>query len=153
MQFAYLWDMVEKTDGSMVFLGTTFNDTLPLWHNDDDVWLIGVDSNGCLLPGGCDPDTSGGYVDTVTIVKNISVEGNSFTVFPNPTNGALVVRTSCMGTFILYTLIGQQLMQYPAEKGSNNFYFPCNLSPGIYLGKFIPDEGGQMKEVKIIYQP
>ncbi len=151
-KFAYLFDMVEKQNGNLVLAGSTLNDSLPIWHNDLDIWLISVDSNGCLLPG-CDPDTSGGYMDTITAVKNINGEGTSFYVYPNPTEGALIVKTFGRGSFILSTLIGQQLIRYPVEKGTNNFFFPANLAAGMYLGKFIPDEGGQTKEVRIIYQP
>jgi hypothetical protein len=42
------------------------------------------------------------------------------------------------------------MTEYKIIKGDNGFAFPPNAVAGMYLGKFIPDDGGQISEVRIV---
>jgi type IX secretion system substrate protein len=152
---AYLRDVAERPDGDLVFTGTTFNDTLPLWHEQRDVWIVGIDSNGCQMPGGCDPDTSNGVADTITEVTSPrpSPQVERVMLYPNPTTGNLTVKASSAGKFTLYSLLGQKIQEYKVQVGQTNLLLPVSLAAGMYMGQFKPDDGGQTKQVRLVYQP
>ena len=142
-QDAYIRDMVEKTDGSLLFTGQSFDDSLPAWHQHYDMWLLGVDSNGCEIPG-CN----------ITGIKNIiQPKTLSFSVYPNPTYGPLTVNSTAGGTFELYTLEGQLISKYRVSTRGTDLTLPPNLAGGVYMGVFKQDDGGLQKTVRLIYQP
>ena len=133
--FAYIRDMIEKPDGNLVFIGQTFNDTLPVWHNGADLWLVGVDSNGCEIAG-CGPGLW--PAGTGTLVK----PGVGLKVYPNPTTGELTVRVPEAGTFTLYNLQGQHVQQYQLPKGETLLRLPEQLATGMYMGRYTNEQGG-----------
>jgi len=123
------------------------NDTLPAWHTNEDVWLVGTDSNGCILPGGCNPNTTDG-VKPLTLPKE-----QAFRVYPNPTTGSFTILASGAGTFTLYTLLGQKLQQYIVAAGQTELQFPVNISAGMYIGTYKPDDGTNQSTAHLLYQP
>jgi type IX secretion system substrate protein len=154
-QAAYMRDVAERPDGGLVFAGASLNDTLPAWHSQLDVWLVGVDSNGCQMPGGCDPDTSNGVVDTITEVTSPrpSPQVERVMLYPNPTTGNLTIKASSAGKFTLYSLLGQKIQEYKVQVGQTNLLLPVSLAAGMYMGQFKPDDGGETREVRLVYRP
>lgn len=148
---AYVTDATEKPDGSLVFVGYTFNDTLPSWHGGDDVWLMGTDSNGCLLPG-CDPDTSGGVVDTITRVITPTPKGE-FAVFPNPNSGIFTIRFSSWQTGVVQLMVTNMLgekvkeLAVPANKETE---VQLNGPPGVYFINCVRD--GMRECVRVVVE-
>ena len=101
-QDAYFRDMAEKPDGSLIFTGVTFNDTIPSWHQYRDMWLIGVDSNGCEIPG-CN----------VTGIKNIIKHNQqSYIVYPNPSSNELTIEHAADCDVRIFNLLGQEVFSY-----------------------------------------
>ena len=131
--FAYIRDMVEKPDGSLVFIGKSFNDTLPAWHAMGDLWLIGTDSNGCELPG-----CGNGLFPASVVSPQLSVA--SLRVYPNPTTGHLTISAPEQGMFIVYDLLGQQTARYSVIKGETEIVLP-GVAAGVYLGRFLGESG------------
>jgi len=141
---SYIRGVVEKPDGSLVFTGTSMNDTLPAWHTNEDVWLVGTDSNGCQVIG-CSPDTP-------TAVTSIAVPKEELLIYPNPTNNNFIVKTTEQGSFSLYTMQGQLLQQYNITATETNLQLPPNLAPGIYIGIFTGSNGSR-NIIRLVYQP
>jgi hypothetical protein len=142
---SYLRDAAERNDGRIVMVGGGFNDTLPSWHNWQDVWLVGIDANGCELAG-CG-------VDTASQVPAVAVATDDVVVWPNPTTGQLFVRVAHSGRFVLYDMIGRQLSECNVITGQAELKIPPGTASGMYMGVFKPADGGLEKEVRIIYQP
>lgn len=130
----YFYDVVEKPDGSLVFFGQSYNDTLPVTHQYADMWIVGVDSNGCELSGGC--STNLWPAGTSPIPSEGGV-----TVFPNPSTGRMTVRVPVEGVFMVYDLKGQLVQQYRLEKGETEITLPSGIAPGVYLGRFVTEFG------------
>ena len=139
-------DVAERADGSLIFCGDAWNDSLPVWHIDQDVWLISTDSNGCLTPG-CDPDTT----DLSTGVPEVALaSANTIVIYPNPTTGTLTIQASDEGSFYLYNIMGQMTGHYTVRAGETFIALPPSLASGIYMGKYIPANGQDANEMRII---
>jgi type IX secretion system substrate protein len=140
---AYFRDMVEKPDGSLVFAGATFNDTLPKWRQNLDVWLVGVDSNGCENPF-CAP----------TEVKNVPKVIRNIEVYPNPTSGAFTIIAPENGTLDVYNIQGQLAATFQIITGSTSLQLPTSMSPGVYVCRYIPEGSDAVPVViRLVYQP
>ena len=139
-------DVAERADGSLIFCGDAWNDSLPVWHIDQDVWLISTDSNGCLTPG-CDPDTT----DLSTGVPEVALaSANTIVIYPNPTTGTLTIQASDEGSFYLYNIMGQMTGHYTVRAGETFIALPHSLASGTYIGKYIPANGQDANEMRII---
>jgi|GEM_PF-843628 len=143
---AYLRDATELTNGNIIAVGSTFNDTLPSWHSGGDIWLVGVDSNGCEIAG-CGPDTSLlGVVQPAQVATEIKL-------YPNPTTGTFTLQCPIDGALLLYAPDGRMAAQYTIHPGTNEQQLPRSLSPGIYIGVFRPADGSPQKTVRLVYEP
>lgn len=69
------------------------------------------------------------------------VAQTSFSLFPNPTTGKLTLATSVAGTATIYTLDGKEVKQYNVQAGNNNLALPYNLASGVYMCRFIGNDG------------
>ena len=74
-------------------------------------------------------------------------------VYPNPSYGTLIIKSSVAGKFVLYTLPGQKIQQYSILPGETNIQLPPGLAAGIYVGEFKPDSGSVRQEIRLVYQP
>ena len=137
-------DVAERADGSLIFCGDAWNDSLPIWHIDQDVWLISTDSNGCLTPG-CDPDTT----DLTTSVPQV-VAATTLLVYPNPSTGTLIIQTNSEGDFYLYNIMGQSAGKYTVRTGETVISLSSSLASGTYIGKYILANGKDANEVRIV---
>jgi len=137
---AYLRDGVEKPDGSIVMTGKTFNDTLPAWHQFDDMWLVGVDSNGCE-DGLCAPAA------VPAVVKN-----NELLVYPNPTNSVLNFEFPASGnvTIKLMDIAGRVLDRQEIANDTTASFNVKGYTAGLYLYQFIT--AGNTQSGKFIVQ-
>ncbi len=140
----YFSDAAEKPDGSLVFVGATFNDTLPSYRRVFDVWLLGTDSNGCPTPL-C-------FTDTSTTATQVVSEPVGFSLFPNPTNGGFTVYAPHSGTISVCDLQGRVVLSTTLQKGNNDLNLPAGLSAGMYLCRYTAEKGESII-VKLVYQP
>ena len=133
--------MVEKPDGNLVFVGTSFNDTLPRWRQIQDVWLVGTDSNGCEN-GLCAP----------TAVPLVEPPGSSFSLFPNPSTGAFSLNCIQSGVVIIYNMQGQQVAEYKVMPGENTVRLPIGLAAGVYMVQYMGEAGSAPVVVRLVYE-
>ena len=126
-QEAYLRDVVERPDGGFIFTGQSFNDTLPSWHQHGDIWLVGVDSNGCE-DGLCAPAA------VQPVVKN-----NELLVYPNPTNSILNFEFPASGNVAikLMDITGRVLDRQEINTGTTATFYVKRYAAGLYLYQFI----------------
>ena len=139
---AFLRGVTEKPDGSLILVGCSHNDTLPTAWTNENLWLLGVDSNGCENSW-CAP------AEVKTIKQPLS---NVLKVYPNPTFGSITLSATNTGKFILYTILGQQATEYVVNSGLTEVQLPTSLSDGIYIGKYVADDGSLKQEVRIVLE-
>jgi len=127
VHYAYLRDVVERPDGGFIFTGQSFNDTLPAWHQHFDMWLVGVDSNGCE-DGLCAPAA---VPQTVT--------NNELRVYPNPAYTILNFEfpASVNATIRLMDVTGRVLDEQQVANSASASFSVRNYTPGLYLYQFI----------------
>lgn len=136
---AYFRDAAEKADGSIVMVGATSDDSQPSYRANWDLWIVGIDSNGC--------ETMSCALDVAQLTNPVS----SFAVYPNPSRGKVTINTGIEGQISLYDLSGKQLFQYGISKSNTELELPSFLSPGIYTCKFISNDGKVVKVSKLSY--
>ena len=125
-----LFDMAELPIGGYIFVGDNANDTLPNWHQAD-LWLVGVDSNGCPQPG-CAP----------TIVKHVVPPFNnevSIKVYPNPAHNEVTITAPFVIESVeIMNLLGQVVYSSNNHISASSMTVTIkteNLQTGIYIIK------------------
>ena len=139
---AYFRDVVEKPNGNLVFVGAAFSDTLPAWHYHQDMWLLEVDSNGCVVAG-CSP----------TAIATPALPDADIKISPNPTYGPFVVNAPQQGTLLVCDLQGREVANYPIQPGENVLQLPASLSAGMYICKFVSKDNNIPVVLRLVYQP
>jgi len=140
---SYFRDGAVRADGSIVFVGAGFDDTLPSWHQRQDVWLVSTDSNGCQAPGGCGPDTAVSMTDFVPGVMPPQSLEDVLSLYPNPaTTNLYLTAAEKIEHIVIINPIGQTVYTgfYKARSVAINI---ADLAPGIY---FIKINGTALKK-------
>lgn len=137
----YLVDAVEKPDKSLLLVGSAKNAFNPVPWNQD-FWLVGLDSNGCI-EAGCSP---------TGVVQLPPKEVGEVQVYPNPTKGALTIDVPEEVRLSVVNMQGQQVAVYELHAGENQLKLPSSMAPGLYMGRLLLKNGKQTL-VKIVYQP
>jgi hypothetical protein len=78
----------------------------------------------------------------LSVGENVGMVG----LYPNPTNGQLTIEAEEMMSVIVYDLVGQCLMQMPAEDGQITLDM-SQLQNGVYLIKVSTANGSAMQRV------
>ena len=141
---AYLRDVVERPDGGFVMTGGTFNDTLPAWHQFQDMWLVAIDSNGCE-DGLCAPAA-------VPAAPQPVVKNNEVLVYPNPTSSTINFEFPASGvvTIKLMDLTGRVLREQVISNHTTAAFDVKGYATGLYLYQVITD--GKIHTGKFIVQ-
>ncbi len=79
-------------------------------------------------------------------------EKPTVSIFPNPSSGMLKVASTVAGKFILFTLDGKMIEQYPIETGTTSVTLPYNLAAGMYMGHFVGEDGTNTV-IRLVYMP
>jgi uncharacterized repeat protein (TIGR03803 family) len=83
------------------------------------------------------------YKDTATVgLNDINENNNNIAIYPNPNNGnmqvAYKIPENTIGTFIIYDLIGKQILSYPLNSGKNTLTISANdIDAGVYFYRAI----------------
>ncbi len=141
---AYIEDLVERPGGGYVFVGATFNDTLPVWHDNRDVWLVGIDSNGCDVAG---------CMGWPTAVGGVVKEPMAFNIYPNPSDGSFTFVSSTKGVFGVFSIDGRMVGNYNIHEGNNDIVLPVSLVGGVYVGVFRDVGGGGPVTTRLVIKP
>ena len=133
----YLYDVVPAPSGGYVASGTT----LPV-PQGQQIWLLKVDSMGCLVPG-CD-----------TLVSVFELEKNfvGFELYPNPASDVLNVYFESLsphpdGVFTVYNLQGQAVHSFNATSSGITYILQVtDLPQGMYVLEYTDGAGVKMSK-------
>jgi uncharacterized protein YjdB len=78
--------------------------------------------------------------------------GAHFSVYPNPSTGALTIKSTQPGIFTIYTIDGRQVDQHIITNPSTAVALPYNLAAGMYMCRFVGDDG-TLETVRLVYKP
>ncbi len=126
-------DVITTTDGGFIACGVVFfsaSGNNPPGYNQD-VWVVKVDSLGCIVPG-CDDFN-------VLITEQVTNLRDALQVFPNPARGSATVSVKLAASshyasdlrLRLVSSHGQQVWESPASRGDNTMDV-SGLAAGIY---------------------
>ncbi len=117
-------DVVPTLDGGFIACGTCYNPYNQAYPpgTSQDVWIVKVDSLGCIIPG-CDD------FSTVITVQATNLKG-ALTVYPNPAHGSTTVNVTLPAgsPFVedlrlrLVSAQGQEVLVQKAVVGENNLF-------------------------------
>jgi uncharacterized protein YjdB len=82
----------------------------------------------------------------------ITKEDAMISIFPNPTNGSIVVRASSAGRLMVFAIDGKEVASFKVAEGANAIDLPTGLSEGVYMCRYIGDNGEYLV-VKLVYKP
>lgn len=155
---AWLQSATELSNGDLVFTGS-YADTLTVDGNvvrNTDVWLVRVDSNGCLTPGCADLQvvTDTGIVQ-ITATKDRpreeAVQGSPFRLFPNPASGEVFLSAPAEAArpfehleLRLFSALGQPVLNRRWLRwlpGRQEAIDVSRLPPGLYTWVLSTSEG------------
>lgn len=137
--FSYLYDGTELPNGDLAMCGELFG-------KHHDLWVLKVDSNGCILPNCSVTDTSFIW----TAVENHGTKENisNLRLYPNPTSGKLVIDLAealhSEGTFRFKVIDMQARVYYQGEiQGltTQHTIDVQNLGAGMYILELSDREG------------
>jgi hypothetical protein len=136
-----LADIKEMPDGGFLATGTC-KDTITKYQG---IWLIRVDSNGCLIPG-CFP----------TAVQVYPTEDFHINVYPNPSQGNFTVEYSKPTTEKLmlqvFDVSGRKIQVQHILKDSYKSLVSLQQPLGIYFLKLINEQGKPIFSQKIMIE-
>lgn len=138
-QSGYLSDFVERPDGSIVLCGWTRNDTLPAWQGQN-IWLLGLDANGDVLPHS-------------TFAGSLGTKSLDFTLYPNPASGSVVIESPEAGEVLLYDISAKLLLRREVAQGKTVIDLPGSLPGGSYLLQLSGRESGLVSGKQLITSP
>ena len=132
---------IPTDDGGFIAVGDNYyfglNDTGMLAGNRQNLWVLKIDSCGCVYSG-CDTTCTGDTTDILDI-HALNVE---FRVYPNPTSGNITVVYSLPfgiknATIIFYDLMGKRISSYEIQNSSRTINLGMrDFSNGIYYCVF-----------------
>jgi hypothetical protein len=83
--------------------------------------------------------------------EQLTESSTKFSVYPNPTSGALTIEAPVTGVFTVYTIDGRQVQQYTITEATTKVALPNNLASGIYMCRFNGDDGSTTM-VRLVYE-
>lgn len=75
-----------------------------------------------------------------------------FALYPNPSSGNFIVECAS-GRLTVFAADGRQVADYDVAEGKTDVQLPAGLSPGVYLTRYKPKDGGLPVNKQLIYQP
>ena len=124
-----LYDIELAPDGGYVAAGSFYNYDI---DPRNATWLLKVDACGDVEWQGCEP------------VGVEEKETQSFSVYPNPSNGRFTVETSeneNISAWSVYNLSGQNVAQGNVQSGGQSLEINLNLPSGLYALELVQSDG------------
>lgn len=124
----------EAENGGLIMTGSimdTFLNHIPAFNNQN-VWLLKLDSMGCLEPGCVE-------LQILTEAKEIVVHDDLFTIFPNPSKNELIVRLNKTSKIhsnlkaVIYNSIGEKVLLTPINDNNISVIDVSDLPSGLYF--------------------
>ncbi len=124
-QANYFSDFQQMPDGGYIISGSTIGcDSAQALMTNQDLWLVRLDSNGCLVPG------------CITNAGTIETGRNKLDVYPNPVSDLINIDWWLKGIdnaqLIIYNLLGQPVIQTQLNDYRSELNI-SNLPRGFYI--------------------
>ncbi|MBF04588.1 MAG: hypothetical protein CMP76_14995, partial [Flavobacterium sp.] len=117
--------------------GETNQDFIPSSLGD---YKVVITFNGCTVESAC-------YTVTALDTKVFENE-TQFTIYPNPTNGLVIIKTNTSGEFVIVNQLGQTMKTFNLNLNIENIINVENLADGIYFIKGL--SSNQIKTQRLI---
>lgn len=138
--FGYLCDGVQMSDGGFLLTGCA-RDSLP---NKQGIWLLRVDSMGCLVPGCVAPDGSVQYEFS---------DIRQHKLYPNPNHGSFTIEyPKALDHDVdisIFDMTGKIVYKTQEEKGAYRTMLTLNEPGGIYLVQLTDENGRRIYATKL----
>ncbi len=143
----------ETQDGGLIITGFTI-DTIAVNHSNfnQNIWLVKLDSMGCL-----EPDCADLQVLTGSTEPEIQDTAQPFRIFPNPLNGGTLYLECNPDHFIkeefslsIRDAIGRTLFKTRIQAGNISSLDVSFLQKGIYLISIEDENGQQLQMEKLV---
>jgi len=140
--FNDLYDVIQTTDNGLIGCGMVIPVVPDTGTND--IWVMKMDSMGCLEPG-CDT--------TVDVVETSDI-GDKFTLYPNPVTGTFTVNiddeTTRIQIFTVFNMYGTKVKEVVIPKGSQSMHLQTTgWTEGVYFG-VLSSEGSTAATCKFV---
>lgn len=136
-----LSEIKQMPDGGFIATGIC-RDSITKYYG---IWLLRVDSNGCLIPG-CFPTAVQVYPD----------EQMQINVYPNPTQGNFTIAYSkalpTKSSIKIMDITGRTIHTQQEQQGAYKTSVTLQQSVGIYFLQIINDKGQQIFKQKILLE-
>jgi len=86
-------------------------------------------------------------------IGSLNKKENSFSLYPNPTNGNFIVKANGRGKLTLCNQLGQKIAEYRTAEGETQLSLPQGMSSGIYIGRYVSDKDGSIETMRLLYNP
>lgn len=131
----YFLNVWEEDNGDILLLGTAFGIDSTDQEEGQDIWLMRLDSSGCLY-GNCIFPTG---------IENIPTE--DLVMYPNPASDKLFIKSfHRIEKVIICNLIGQELVQISPEENTINISM---LQTGVYLFYVHTNKGIAVRKIVV----
>lgn len=164
LELSWIAHGAELPNKDLVFSGVYY-DTFPNYEpfvNDINIWLLRVDSNGCLIPGCADIQvvTDSGTVNVTALKEQPALLQGPFLLFPNPARDQVSLKVADADTrsgplhFVLMNALGQPVLErrWPHFPGGHQERLDISgLPPGWYAWT-IRSEDRPVQSGKLIIQ-
>jgi hypothetical protein len=74
---------------------------------------------------------------------------NGLRLYPNPNDGSFTIESKDVGVLYVSGIQGDIISEYSILKGENRIQLPATVTNGIYIGKFMAEDG-KLSIVKIL---
>ncbi len=98
-----------------------------------------IDRMGCAITEWARP-----YIDSCILLYsdiNPSIGADLFSIYPNPANGFINVRSGIPGKMIIYSMDGREIIRYEIEVHMVTKALPPTMHKGIYWVRFLGNDG------------
>ncbi|MES2702917.1 MAG: Ig-like domain-containing protein [Bacteroidota bacterium] len=82
---------------------------------------------------------------------NVAATASGLQLYPNPTTGAFNVVSEVAGTLHLFTIDGKEVAKYDIASGINSLSLPQGIAVGVYMCRYIGNDGSTMM-IRLIHE-
>ena len=86
-------------------------------------------------------------------LENLEAEAGKFSLYPNPSSGNFIVECAVSGVLTVFAADGRVVAEYKVGEGKTGLQLPQGISPGLYLTRYKPGNGGIPINKQLIYKP
>jgi hypothetical protein len=127
--------------------GNTYTAVMAIDLHTGDTICVTMTSS-VLCPRPISVTACAGVIVDLGVDKKASDE---LELYPNPNNGNFTINSKNSGMLYVYNIQGQVTTSYKISQGKTNITMPRSASAGVYIGRFVQDNG-MASMVKITLQ-